>query len=78
MAFDAARSQVVLFGGYSDAVMNDTWIWQGADWIKLSRRQPPAMYLHSMTYDAERKEVVLLEDPYSEFHTQVDVNSRNG
>ena len=34
MAFDAARGQVVLFGGYDPSVgdVNETWVWNGATW----------------------------------------------
>ena len=39
MAYDPARSQIVLTGGYLDAnnqATNDTWIWDGVDWFHLS------------------------------------------
>ncbi len=29
MAYDAARGQVVLFGGYSGGLLGDTWVWNG-------------------------------------------------
>ena len=33
MAYDAARGQVVVFGGAGDGpVLNDTWLWDGAEW----------------------------------------------
>jgi hypothetical protein len=36
MAYDAARSQIVLFGGYSleDGEVGDTWTWDGTDWTQ--------------------------------------------
>src|SRR3954462_4642882 len=36
MAYDAARSQVVMFGGFGagNAVLGDTWIWDGVNWIQ--------------------------------------------
>ncbi|HEX5230358.1 MAG TPA: kelch repeat-containing protein [Bryobacteraceae bacterium] len=33
MAYDAARGQVVLFGGYNgSSVLGDTWVWDGSNW----------------------------------------------
>lgn len=33
MAYDAARGEVVVFGGVGDGpVLNDTWLWDGAGW----------------------------------------------
>ena len=35
MAFDAARSVVVLFGGDSDSeLLGDTWEWDGSQWTR--------------------------------------------
>jgi hypothetical protein len=51
MAFDAARSEVVLFGGETGAPSaGDTWTWDGTDWTqrpagtlaKLSPHSGPA------------------------------------
>jgi hypothetical protein len=32
MAYDAARQEVVLFGGYRPGVVGDTWTWDGSTW----------------------------------------------
>jgi hypothetical protein len=33
MAYDAARSRLVLFGGYNGTEnLNDTWEWDGTQW----------------------------------------------
>jgi hypothetical protein len=63
MVYDAARAQIVLFGGryaYGNNYFNDTWIWDGTNWIqKFPINSPPARSNHSMTYDVARAEVVL-------------------
>lgn len=62
MAFDAARGQMVLFGGYprTSQTLDGTWVWQGTDWILLNpSNKPPAVVYAMMTYDAARQEVVL-------------------
>lgn len=67
MAFDAARGEVVLFGGDEvdslDMVgpyLNDTWVWNGMDWeLKSPANSPAARFRHAMTYDANRQRVVL-------------------
>src|ERR1051326_5430903 len=43
MAYDAARGQVVLFGG-QDALnhfVNDTWVWDGTTWAQKSPANSP-------------------------------------
>ena len=58
MAYDAARQQVVLFGGNRN---NDTWLWDGMAWTKASPPTvPPPGYRQSMTYDAARGEILMV------------------
>ncbi len=62
MAYDAARGQIVLFGGYNpnSGFLNDTWVWDGANWIQKSpQTSPPAREGHAMAYDIARGQVVL-------------------
>jgi hypothetical protein len=66
MAWDAARSRLVLFGGRridgeQDVVLNDHWEWDGTSWVQveLSSRPPPVVDAQ-MVYDAARKQMVLL------------------
>ena len=61
MAYDAARGQVVLFGGFgSSGFLGDTWVWDGSNWTqKTPASSPPARELHAMAYDAARGQVVL-------------------
>ena len=61
MAYDAARGNVVLFGGSSNGPShNDTWVWDGTNWIQKSPANRPAGRSdHAMAYDAARGQVVL-------------------
>ncbi len=62
MAYDAARGQVLLFGGWnsSGSFLDDTWVWDGSNWAQRYPWQtPPARSVHGLTYDAARAQVVL-------------------
>ena len=62
MAYDAARSEVVLFGGIDSTgtTLGDTWTWDGNTWThRHPAKSPPARDYLGMTYDAARSEVVL-------------------
>jgi hypothetical protein len=67
MAFDAARGEVMLFGGLADRVqaphleyLADTWTWNGTSWTqRLPTHAPAERALHSMVYDSDRGRVVL-------------------
>ena len=64
MAYDAARGQVVLFGGgvscCSGDFFNDTWTWDGHAWtLQHPATSPSARYLMGMAYDELRQEVVM-------------------
>lgn len=60
MAYDAARQEVVLFGGYNPGSLGDTWVWTGGNWVRrLPPNNPVDRYAHRMVYDAARQEVVL-------------------
>jgi hypothetical protein len=56
MAYDSARSRVVLFGGTSTTygdVAADTWEWNGTNWRHVSSpTSPPARANASMAFDA--------------------------
>jgi hypothetical protein len=61
LAFDAARSEIVLFGG-TDASGNlgDTWTWDGSTWQQESPDDSPApCSWFAMAYDSLRGVVVL-------------------
>jgi hypothetical protein len=58
MVFDAARSNIVLFGGYP--AMGETWLYNGVTWTNpVPAHSPSARYSHQMVYDSARKRVVL-------------------
>ncbi len=65
MAYDAAASNVVLFGGQDsgvgpDNVLGDTWVWNGSTWTEeFPAVSPPARDGATMTYDAATGNVVL-------------------
>ncbi len=64
MAYDAARQQLVLFGGTGDAgSFDDTWTWDGRAWAEQHpQSSPPAQCCDAGTYDSARKVVVLFND----------------
>jgi hypothetical protein len=62
LAYDAARKNVVLFGGTgSGGTANAaTWLWDGASWREAQAGvAPPARTEHAMAFDAARGKVVL-------------------
>jgi hypothetical protein len=63
LAADAARHQLVLFGGNSGTGApppTDTWTYDGAAWKKVSPAlSPPARSDAPMVYDADRQVMVL-------------------
>lgn len=65
LVFDPVRQRVVLFGGvtfgsYSGISLNDTWEWDGADWILVPTTNHPGVRgAHALAYDTVRHEVVL-------------------
>jgi hypothetical protein len=66
MVFDAARSQVVLFGGSgASGLLNDTWTWDGTTWTQQTPvDSPPPGFGIPMAYDATGQEIVLYGPPY--------------
>ncbi|MGB8212102.1 MAG: hypothetical protein WCE68_00960 [Anaerolineales bacterium] len=65
MAYDAARDQTVLFGGAMGTgaeaeKVNDTWVWDGADWKQVFPTSlPPAREWANMVYDRARQAILL-------------------
>ena len=59
MAYDATRKQVVLFGGSTAKVLNDTWVWDGQLWTQSENMGPPARTSHALAFDSIRERVVL-------------------
>lgn len=70
IAYDAARGQVVLFGGQNNVVsyMSDTWIWDGVNWTqKFPAHVPPARWLSTLVYDSLHEQVVLFGGANTDF-----------
>ena len=61
MTYDAARRQVVVFGGggLDGLFRNDTWGWDGATWTQLSTVGPGVRDNHAMAYDRSRNRIVM-------------------
>lgn len=61
MAYDAARKEVVMFGGENDdGFLEDTWTWNGTAWTnKTPADNPPGREWGTMVYDAAGQEIVL-------------------
>lgn len=61
MAYDASRSQIVLFGGHVGFTpSSQTWLHNGADWaLQSPAAAPSARFDHAMAYDAARGVIVL-------------------
>ncbi|MBL0161551.1 MAG: hypothetical protein IPP47_31440 [Bryobacterales bacterium] len=60
LAYDAARGQMVLFGGFGGVALNDTWVWSGTAWVAKSPANSPSKRSDpAMVYDAARGQVVL-------------------
>jgi len=64
MAYDAARGQIVMFGGNpfssSGFPAADTWVWNGTNWIqKNPPNVPPGRYGETIVYDAAHGQVVM-------------------
>lgn len=57
LAYDAARDQVVLFGGNTT---NDTWLFDGVNWHQQTPATSPGINAgHKLVYDEVRQEVVM-------------------
>jgi hypothetical protein len=68
MVYDAARSEIVLFGGnrvlfgdstHPAAMLGDTWVLRGDTWCARSADGPPARAEAAMAYDPVRRRTVL-------------------
>jgi hypothetical protein len=61
MVWDSARDNAVYFGGAGlDAILNETWTWDGAQWTQRApAHAPPARRYFGMAYDELRHEAVV-------------------
>lgn len=87
MAYDAATNDVILFGGFvhtgaSNSYLNDTWVWNGKDWIAQSPTTSPSPRCceMAMAYDPMTASVVLFggtavgPEPYNCFESGCPVS----
>ncbi len=61
LAYDSKRNVFVLFGGQTaKGTSDETWTWDGEDWIQMSpAHKPPARRAAGMAYDPVHQVVVL-------------------
>jgi hypothetical protein len=61
MAYDAARHQVVVFGGLNvTGALKDMWSWNGTQWSQVNAQPVPRKrFKVGMTYDAARQETLM-------------------
>lgn len=59
MVYDSVRGRVVLFGGYGNTNLGDTWEWDTENWTQVEDIGPPGRWGHGMAYDKARQRVVL-------------------
>ncbi|MCX6973025.1 MAG: kelch repeat-containing protein [Verrucomicrobia bacterium] len=67
MCYDSDRKEIILYGGWSqNGQLNDTWVWNGDDWLQKPQENPPFIdYWNSaMVYDATRKRPVIISPNY--------------
>ena len=80
LAYDAARGEVVLFGGYDGGgVLADTWTWNGIAWTeKTTAVLPTARYGHALAYDSTRRQIVLFGGSDGSYQPLSDTWTWNG
>jgi Galactose oxidase, central domain/Kelch motif len=54
-----ADGRIILFGGFCSNRNGETWEWNGVRWIQRQNMGAYPRDSHSMTYDSDRKRVVL-------------------
>lgn len=61
MSYDAARGQLILFGGRGNGFnFDDTWTWDGSTWTQRTPSQsPPSRYSAALAYDSARGQVLV-------------------
>lgn len=58
MAYDSARSVVLLHGGYGTPALSDTWAWEGKTWTLLTTNGP-SEFGAGLAFDPDRGVTVL-------------------
>lgn len=89
MAFQAWDGYTVMFGGYGDGYLNDTWLYKpatpfassGGSWTQASSTaNPVGRFGHNMCYDPLRRRTVLFggSDGYNTFNDTWEWNTLAG
>lgn len=74
MVYDAAREEVILFGGYDyNNLQNDTWSWDGENWQQIIPPISPwPRSDHAMVYDDQQGRVVVFGGQGGLFESALD------
>jgi len=60
MVYDAANSNVMLFGGFGSSNANDTWIWNGTNWAQVTPATTPTGRIDAaLVFDYARNQVLM-------------------
>jgi hypothetical protein len=59
LAYDSDRQVTVLFGGEAGPLKQDTWEWDGTNWMQRSNSGPVARQHFAMAYDSQRHVTIL-------------------
>ncbi|MCC7399103.1 MAG: hypothetical protein IT455_18715 [Planctomycetes bacterium] len=60
VAYDSVRGEAVLFGGFTQSALSDTWTFDGAAWhFQNPATRPPVRWQHGMAFDLARGRMVL-------------------
>lgn len=59
MAYDSLRRRTILFGGFANAPVGDTWEWDGSFWTQMQDIGPAARFSCAMDYDSSSQQPVL-------------------
>ncbi len=83
MAYDRSRDRVVVFGGATGRteqaeMFSDTWEWDGKKWQEIEISGPSPRAYSGMTYDANRRVVVLTGGRNSKNETIADTWEYDG
>ncbi len=59
MTYDANLKKSVLFGGYTSDYINETWLWDGANWTQVTKNLPPQRIQAQMWFDPHLNRTVI-------------------
>jgi hypothetical protein len=61
MAYDGVSERVIVYGGYNNldgSFLDDTWAWDGTDWVELTCCDTPQMAGHALVNFLELNEII--------------------